>query len=36
MKTDPFETTDVKELYPEVRDSLLKWAVYHRDRFYGE
>jgi arylsulfatase A-like enzyme len=36
MKADPFETTDVKELKPEIRDSLLKWAVYHRDKFFTE
>ena len=36
MKADPFETTDVMELNPQVRDSLLKWAVYHRDKFFTE
>jgi arylsulfatase A-like enzyme len=36
MVSDPFETTNVMDQYPEVLDTLLHWAAFHRGRFYGE
>ena len=36
MASDPFETTDVKDQYPGIKDSLLYWASLHSEKFYGE
>lgn len=36
MVSDPFETTNVLNRYPAVRDSLLHWAGVHRERFFSE
>jgi arylsulfatase A-like enzyme len=36
MVADPFETTNVLSVHPEIKDSLLRWADAHQKQFYGE
>lgn len=35
MVEDPMETTNVMDLYPEIKDSLLRFAEAHRERYYA-
>ena len=36
MQNDPYESTNVIDVYPEIAENLLNLARAHRDRFYGD
>ena len=36
MVSDPLETNNVINLFPDVRDTLLYWARVHGEKFYKE
>jgi hypothetical protein len=36
MQTDPVETTNVIDKYPEIAEKLKKFAEQHKERFYSK